>query len=98
MVSSDDKLDLLVTKVGDLAVSVRGIEVRLDNVEHTLSKQEGALHEVSMTSSMVKIRMAEMDAANGAKGGVWNKLQPFVLVIFTMLLTGGLATVLHVYG
>jgi hypothetical protein len=98
MVSQDDKIDLLVEKVGDLAVSVRGIEVRLDNVENTLRKQEGALNEVSMTSSMVKLRMAEMDAASGAQGSVWTRLQPFALVVFTMLLTGGLATVLHIYG
>jgi hypothetical protein len=98
MVNQEDKIDLLVTKVGDLAVSVRGIEVRLDNVENTLRKQEVALNEVSMTSSEVKLRMAEMDAASGARNGTWSKLQPFALVIFTMLLTGGLATVLHVYG
>ena len=98
MANYEDKLDILVEKFGDLAVSIRGIEVRLDNVEDSLKNQEVTLKELSCNSSLARIRFAEIDAENKVRGSLWSKLQPFFLVLFTMILTGAATTALHVFG
>lgn len=98
MASTEDKIDSLIEKVGDLAVSVKGIETRLDAVEESLHKQEEALHEVSNCTSVMRVKIAEEEARQAARGNVWNKIQPFLTVIFTLALGGGIATMLHVYG
>jgi endonuclease YncB( thermonuclease family) len=97
MATYEDKIDILVEKVGDLAVSVKGIEVRLDNVEDSLKNQEETLRELSSNSSTVRIRLAEIDAEDKARGSLWSRLQPFFLVVFTMGITGAVTTALHVY-
>jgi uncharacterized coiled-coil DUF342 family protein len=94
--TQEDKIDILVEKVGDLAVSIKGIEVRLDNVEDSLKQQEETLKELSSNSYSARLRLAELDAEKEARGSLWSRLQPFFLVVFTMILTGAVTTALHV--
>jgi hypothetical protein len=98
MANTEDKIDSLIQKVGDLAVSVKGIETRLDAVEESLHKQEEALHEVSNCTSVMRVKIAEEEARQAARGNFWTKLQPFLTVVFTLVLGGAAATFLHVYG
>jgi len=97
LATQEDKIDILVEKVGDLAVSIKGIEVRLDNVEDALKSQEEVLSELNKNSGNTRVKLAELDAEKEARGSMWNRLQPFLLVIFTMILTGSVTTALHVF-
>jgi hypothetical protein len=93
----EDKIDILVEKVGDLAVSIKGIEVRLDNVEDALKSQEEVLCELTKNSGNIRVKLAELDAEKEARGSMWARLQPFFLVIFTMIVTGSASIALHVF-
>lgn len=97
MATQEDKIDILVEKVGDLAVSIKGIEVRLDNVEDALKSQEEVLCELTKNSGNIRVKLAELDAEKEARGSMWARLQPFFLVIFTMIVTGSASIALHVF-
>lgn len=97
MANYEDKIDILVEKVGDLAVSIKGIEVRLDNVEDALKSQELVLSELTKNSGNIRVKLAELDAEKEARGSMWARLQPFFLVLFTMTVTGAASVALHVF-
>lgn len=98
MANYEDKIDILVEKVGDLAISIKGIEVRLDNVEDALKSQEEVLCELNKNSSNTRVKLAEIEAEKEARGSMWVRLQPFFLVVFTMAVTGAAGVALHVFG
>jgi hypothetical protein len=97
LATQEDKIDILVEKVGDLAISIKGIEVRLDNVEDALKSQEEVLCELTKNSGNIRVKLAELDAEKAARGSMWTRLQPFLLVLFTMIVTGSVTTALHVF-
>ena len=98
MVTSDEKLDALQDSIIGLTFSVDALGKRLDGVDDILCKRQEAINNIYSYMQSTNERVVKIEAFSTASGQLWNKMAPFMAVLFGAGLAALSVVLLHVYG
>ena len=98
MVTSDEKLDALQDSIIGLTFSMESVGKRLDNVEDTLCKRQEAINNIYSHMQTTNERLVKIEACSTASSQIWNRMAPFMAVLFGAGLAALSVVLLHVYG
>jgi hypothetical protein len=98
MVTSDEKLDALQDSIIGLTFSVDALGKRLDAVDAILCKRQEAFNNIYAHMQTTNERLVKIEVFSAASGQIWNKMAPFMAVLFGAGLAALSMVLLHVYG
>ena len=98
MVTSDEKLDALQDSLIGITFSMETLVHRLDEVDRVLCKRQEALSSIYKHMQTTNERLVRIESYSAASNQLWNKMAPFITVLFGASLAALGVVLPHVYG